>query len=228
MHDRGLAGRHRVAGEERIGCVRRVEQEAAVLVELRELAPLGHRREHGRRDVGRVRQGRLRRQRERGRRPLERAAVDPGRDRGLLIGGERHVVLEGLAAAVVDHEVGRHRAGGGPLLFEPGVRLRVGIVVEAEGPDPALLVAAHALRVVDGRHVLPERDRARRGLRAAATTAGGRTEGQHEHDRDHADTDHEGAPFSIFSDDRTAPGPSQLPPTNTGALGMCHFRPVRP
>ena len=65
-----------------------------------------------------------------------------------------------LAAAIVDHEVRRHGAGRGPLLLERCVRLRVGVVVQTEGRDAALLMAAHAFVVVDRRHVLPERDRA--------------------------------------------------------------------
>ena len=209
MDDRRVARRDGVAGQERIRGHRRVEREAAVLVELGLLSALRDRREQRRRHVDRARQRGLRRQRQRDRRSLGRALVDPGGDDRLLIVGQRRLVDKVLAAAVVDHEVGRHGAGRGPLLFERGVRLRVGVVVEAEGRDAALLMTAHALVVVDRRHVLPERDVADGGRRRAAA-ARDQAPGQQKHTRDQTAANHPRSPFSRW--DRAAPLPVALGP----------------
>src|SRR6185369_14925008 len=84
------------------------------------------------------------------RRSLRGAARGPRRDGGLLGGGQRALILERAAAAVVDHEVRRHGAGRGQSRLAGGFRLGVGVVVERERGDAAVLVAGNALRIVDG------------------------------------------------------------------------------
>lgn len=113
VHDGLVSRSHLVARDEAVFTRRIAQRVAAVFVVVRQHAALGDGHEGRCLVVFAARQRRDRRLVERDWGAFSLRALRPGVERGDLRGGQRFVVVEGTAAAIVGDQEGRHGASAG-------------------------------------------------------------------------------------------------------------------